>query len=113
MLNLTNDEGVHVVYESVGSTIEESFQALRKRGTLVFFGMSGGNPNLVDPRMLMDTFKTLTGGDLWNVLTNHDERIKRSNELFEWVLSEKIKIAITYFVRVEEWGKSTYIFRKP
>ena len=46
MLNLTNGEGVHVVYESVGSTIEESFQALRKTGTLVFFGMSGGNPSL-------------------------------------------------------------------
>ena len=92
VLNLTNGEGVHVVYESVGSTIEESFQALRKTGTLVFFGMSGGNPSLVDPRMLMDTSKTLTGGDLWNVLTSHDERIKRSNELFEWVLSEKVKV---------------------
>ena len=92
VLDVTNGEGVHVVYESVGSTIEESFQALRKRGTLVFFGMSGGDPSLVDPRMLMDTSKTLTGGDLWNVLTSHEERIKRSTELFEWVLSEKIKV---------------------
>ena len=64
MLHPTKDEGVNVVYESVGSTLEESFQALRKRGTLVFFGMSGGYPSLVDPRMLMDTSKTLTGGDL-------------------------------------------------
>ncbi len=92
VLNLTNGEGVNVVYESVGATIEESFEALRKRGTLVFFGMSGGNPSPVDPRMLMDTSKTLTGGDLWNVLTSRDERIKRSNELFDWVLSEKIKV---------------------
>ena len=25
-------------------------------------------------------------------LTSHEERIKRSNELFEWVLSEKMKV---------------------
>ena len=42
--------------------------------------------------MLMDTSKTLTGGDLWNVLTSHDERIKRANQLFDWVLSEKVKV---------------------
>lgn len=92
VLYVTNDEGVNVVYESVGSTIDESFQALRKRGTLVFFGMSGGDPSLIDPRMLMDTSKTLTGGDLWNVLTSHNERIKRANQLFDWVLSEKVKV---------------------
>lgn len=92
ILQLTKGEGVHVVYESVGSTLANSFQALRKTGTVVFFGMSGGDPNLVDPRMLMDTSKTITGGDLWNVLTSREERVTRSHELFEWVLAEKIKV---------------------
>jgi NADPH:quinone reductase len=92
VLQLTNEQGVDVVYESVGSTLEESFQALRKRGTLVFFGMSGGDPVLVNPRMLMDTSKTITGGDLWNVLTSREERIQRSNELFEWISGGKINV---------------------
>ncbi len=69
VLEMTNGTGVNVVYESVGSTLGESFNATKIGGTVVFYGMAGGNPAPVDPRMLMDTSKTLTGGDLWNVLT--------------------------------------------
>ncbi|MDQ0720122.1 hypothetical protein QF049_001383 [Paenibacillus sp. W4I10] len=39
------------------------------RGFVVFYGVAGGDPAPVDPRMLMDTLKTLTGGNLWNFLT--------------------------------------------
>jgi NADPH2:quinone reductase len=90
--DVTNGKGVDVVYESVGQTLLDSFEATRTGGTVVFFGMAGGDPKKIDPRMLMDTSKTLTGGDLWNVLTSHDERKKRSAELFEWIISEKIQI---------------------
>lgn len=62
-------------------------------GTVVFYGMAGGDPKPVDPRMLMDTSKTLTGGDLWNVLTSHEERITRSNELFGWIAAGKVKVS--------------------
>ncbi|MNH26307.1 Quinone oxidoreductase 1 [compost metagenome] len=54
--------------------------------------MSGGDPAPVDPRMLMDTSKTLTGGDLWSYLTSGEERIKRSNQLFEWIIAGQIKL---------------------
>lgn len=55
--------------------------------------MAGGDPAPVDPRMLMDTSKTLTGGDLWNVLTSHKERVLRSKELFTWIQQGKIKLS--------------------
>ena len=87
---VTNGVGVDVVYESVGSTLAESFGVTRIGGTVVFYGMSGGDPALVDPRMLMDTSKTLTGGDLWNVLTSLEERKRRSKQLFDWILEGKI-----------------------
>ncbi|WP_282033617.1 quinone oxidoreductase family protein [Metabacillus indicus] len=87
ILDATNGRGADVVYESVGSTIMESFKAVRTGGTVVFYGMAGGDPVHIDPRMLMDTSKTLTGGDLWNVLTSRDERLKRSNKLFQWITS--------------------------
>lgn len=83
VLEVTNNRGVDVAYESVGSTIMDSFAATRIGGTVVFYGMAGGNPTPIDPRMLMDTSKTLTGGDLWNVLTSHEERVTRSKELFQ------------------------------
>jgi NADPH:quinone reductase len=84
--------GVDVVYDSVGSTLQESFQAAKVGGTVVFYGMAGGDPALVDPRMLMDTSKTLTGGDLWNVLTSLEERTSRSKQLFDWIVEGKINV---------------------
>ncbi|MTH51953.1 zinc-binding dehydrogenase [Bacillus mangrovi] len=88
----TGGRGADAVFDSVGSTLAQSFSALRTGGTAVFYGMAGGDPLPVDPRMLMDQSKTLTGGDLWNVLTSKEERIKRSAELFQWILSGLIVI---------------------
>ncbi len=90
---ITNHQGVDVVFDSVGATLEESFGATRIGGTVVFYGMAGGDPAPVDPRMLMDTSKTLTGGDLWNVLTSFEERKVRSKQLFDWVIDGSLKIA--------------------
>ncbi|MBS4174702.1 quinone oxidoreductase [Bacillus sp. FJAT-49736] len=90
---VTNGRGVDVVYESVGATLTDSFDVTRIGGTVVFFGMAGGDPAPVDPRMLMDTSKTLTGGDLWNVLTSREERVARSEELFKSVQSGHLKIS--------------------
>ncbi len=86
--------GVDVVYDSVGSTLARSLAAARTGGHVVFFGMAGGDPAPVDPRTLMDTSKTLTGGDLWNVLTNAAERRRRAAELFAWVRDGKLKVHI-------------------
>jgi NADPH:quinone reductase len=84
--------GVDVVFESVGSTLMQSFDATKECGTVVFYGFAGGNPPLIDPRMLMDGSKSLVGGDLWSYLISIEERIKRSHELFSWLASGKIKI---------------------
>jgi len=93
VLEETEGKGVDVVYESVGSTLMDSFAATRIGGTVVFYGMAGGDPAPVDPRMLMDTSKTLTGGDLWNVLTSREERVARSKELFTWMEKGKITVS--------------------
>jgi NADPH:quinone reductase len=93
ILDVTEGRGADVVFESVGSTLTDSFSATRVGGTVVFFGMAGGDPEPVDPRMLMDTSKTVTGGDLWNVLTSSKERIARSDQLFDWIANGDIKVA--------------------
>lgn len=93
ILTLTDQRGVDVVYESVGSTLMESFRATKIHGTVVFYGMAGGDPVAVDPRFLMDSSKTLTGGDLWNVLTTREERIRRAGELFSWIASDQLQLA--------------------
>ncbi|OMQ09902.1 quinone oxidoreductase [[Flexibacter] sp. ATCC 35103] len=83
-------KGVDVVYDSIGSTLKESFEVTKECGQVVFFGMAGGDPEPVDPRMLMDGSKTLTGGDLWSYLNSKEERIKRANQLFSWIIDGKL-----------------------
>ena len=68
----------------------DSFEATKVHGTVVFYGMAGGDPVHIDPRMLMDTSKTLTGGDLWNVLISKEERLRRSKELFNWIATKQL-----------------------
>jgi NADPH:quinone reductase len=89
-----SDGGVDVAYDSVGSTLMQSFAATRKRGHVVFYGMAGGDPPHVDPRMLMDTSKHLSGGDLWNVLTSAHERKARAEDLFARVRNGALKVHI-------------------
>ncbi|WP_437829786.1 quinone oxidoreductase family protein [Niallia taxi] len=87
---LTDNKGADVVYDAVGATLMQSFEAAKTGGTVVFYGMAGGNPPLIDPRMLMDTSKTLTGGDLWNVLQTRADRISRSGELFQLMAADRL-----------------------
>lgn len=88
----TGGVGADVVYDSVGATLGDSFAATRDRGHVVFYGMSGGDPAPVDPRMLMDTSKTLSGGDLWSYLTSGDERRRRASELLGWIADGHVRI---------------------
>lgn len=92
IMKITNEKGVDVVFDSVGSTLMDSFKVTKDCGHVVFYGMSGGDPQPVDPRMLMDTSKTLTGGDLWSYLTNEKERKVRANKLFELIKEGVVKI---------------------
>ncbi len=91
-VRLCKAEEITVVYESVGTTILQSFETVKETGSVVFYGFAGGNPPHIDPRMLMDGSKKLIGGDLWSYLISKEERVVRSNELFKWILEGKIKI---------------------
>ncbi|NEW82774.1 MAG: quinone oxidoreductase [Mariniphaga sp.] len=116
IMKLTNGKGVDVVFDSVGSTLMDSFDVTKECGHVVFYGMSGGNPEPIDPRMLMDKSKTLTGGDLWSFLVNEQERKTRANELFRLinegilVIREPIKFKLSDGRKAHEYlesGKSS------
>jgi len=87
-------DGVDVVYDSVGRTLADSLALARTGGTVVFFGMAAGDPDPVDPRALMDRSLTLTGGDLWNVLTTADARQQRADRLFAAVRAGQLHLSI-------------------
>jgi NADPH2:quinone reductase len=109
IMELTKQKGVDVVFDSVGSTLMDSFEVTKECGQIVFYGMSGGDPEPVDPRMLIDTSKTLTGGDLWSYLTNESERKNRANELFRLIEEGIVKIKDPVHFKLSE-GKKAHEF---
>ncbi|MFV8226466.1 quinone oxidoreductase family protein [Christiangramia aquimixticola] len=103
---ITGNIGVDVAYDSVGSTLKDSFAVTRDCGHVVFYGMSGGDPEPVDPRMLMDTSKTLTGGDLWSYLNSEKERHERANLLFDLIRKGTLKIKDPVIFNLSEGSKA-------
>ncbi|MGI5131255.1 quinone oxidoreductase family protein [Pseudonocardia sp. CA-107938] len=87
-------DGAHVVYDSVGSTLAESLSVTRTGGTVVVFGKAGGPAAPIDPYDLMATSRRLVGGDLWNVLTSPQERRVRAARLLDAVATGALDVAI-------------------
>jgi NADPH2:quinone reductase len=86
--------GADVVYDSIGRTLGDSLTLARTGGTVVFYGMAAGDPDAVDPRLLMDRSLTLVGGDLWNVLTSAQARQARADLLFDAIRDGKLRVPI-------------------
>lgn len=93
ILQYTNGKGSDVVYDGVGSTLLDSFAVVKTGGAVVFYGTAGGDPQFLDPKILIDESKSLTGGDLWKFLTNREERLSRANRLFKMILNEQINVS--------------------
>lgn len=80
------------VFDGVGSTINQSLDLVKHRGKVVFFGMAGGNPPLINPVDLMAESKSVMTGDLWDYLTSFEERERRARRLFSYITSGKIQL---------------------
>jgi len=101
--------GVDVVYESIGTTMEASLAVTKILGQVVFFGLAGGKLELGNPLWIIAHSKTITGGDLWNYLTSREERLKRAKTFFDWVIDEKIKVSAPTVFKLSE-GKKAHDF---
>jgi NADPH:quinone reductase len=102
-------KGVDVVFDSIGSTMQESLQVTKVRGQVVFFGMASGEFNPGNPLYIIGTSKTITGGDLWDYLTSKEERIKRAGQLFQWIRERKIRLSPATKFKLSE-GKQAHDF---
>lgn len=92
----TNGAGVPVVYDSVGrETLYQSLDCLRPRGLLVSFGSSSGT---VDALPLNELAKRgslyVTRPTLWSYVTSRADVEAASTELFDLVVSGKIRIEV-------------------
>ena len=99
-------DGVDVVYDSIGRTLGDSLALARIGGTVVFYGMAAGDPDPVDPRVLMDRSLRLVGGDLWNVLTTAQARQQRAERLFAAVRKGDLRVSIAARVPLRDGAQA-------
>ncbi len=109
VLDLTGGSGVDVAYDSVGTTLMASMAVTKACGQIVFYGMSGGEPAAFDPRMLLDSSKSITGADLWCYLTCAEQRRQRANQLFNWIEQGVLRIAPAVTFALSE-GRAAHEF---
>lgn len=94
--DLTDDEGVAVVYDGVGaSTFDLSLASLRVRGLLALYGAASGPVPPVDPQRLNSAGSLyLTRPSLaWHVRTTSELR-SRAGEVFASVASGALRVRV-------------------
>ncbi len=93
---LTDGQGVHVVYDSVGrDTFERSLDCLRLRGMLVSFGQSSGPVGPVDPLVLSQKGSLfLTRPVLWHYTATREELLWRAGDVLNWVRNGELRVRI-------------------
>src|ERR671910_2714518 len=93
---LTDGEGVHVVYDSVGKdTFDGSLDCLRRRGYMVLVGASSGPVPPVDPQTLNSKGSLfLTRPSLvWYTLTR-EELLWRAESVLSWIGNNTLEVRI-------------------
>ena len=93
---LTEGKGVHVVYDGVGKdTFAKDLNVLRPRGYLVLFGGASG---AVPPFDLLELTKHgslyVTRPSLQHYIATREELEQRSGNVFQMILSGKMKLRI-------------------
>jgi NADPH:quinone reductase len=95
---ITGGKGVPAVYDSVGkATLAGSMKCLRLRGVLASFGEASGDPDPVPPRQLGNAGSIwLTHPKLSDYTATRAELMQTNKDLFDVVLSGKVKIEISH-----------------
>ncbi|PCI85828.1 MAG: quinone oxidoreductase [Hyphomicrobiales bacterium] len=105
---ITNGHGVPVVYDSVGkTTFLDSLDCVEKRGLMVTFGQASGPIEPFSP-LLLNTKGCLflTRPTLFSYLDTREALEAASSELFEMVISGKIKININQTFALKDAAKA-------
>ncbi len=106
-LKITDNEGVSVVYDSIGKdTLTDSMDSLKKRGLLVSFGNASGVP---DPINILDLMKKgslfITRPTLFDYVKTREQLINSSEKYFDVLKSGDVKIDVQQKFTLEEVGK--------
>jgi NADPH:quinone reductase len=101
---LTDNKGVHVVYDGVGqTTFEKGLNVLRPRGYMVLFGGASGPVAPFDPIKLSQKGSLfLTRPSLLHYIATRQELEERSSDVFNMIGAGKLKLRISRVYKLEE-----------
>ena len=98
---LTDNQGVHVVYDAIGkTTFDKSLASLRKRGMMVIYGQSSGAVSLFDVNRLSGITPSLNSGRgslflTWSAVSHYVEDradlLAYCNAVFAYLANSDIK----------------------
>jgi NADPH:quinone reductase len=93
---ITDGEGVHVVYDSVGKdTFDGGLDSLRPRGSMVLFGGSSGQVPPIDLQILNQKGSLfVTRPKLADYTAIREELLWRAESLFTWIGQNNIDVRI-------------------
>ena len=96
VLEITNNQGVDVVYDGVGKdTFEKSLNCLKTRGMMVSFGNASGALSPIDvPKLLQPKGLFFVRPSMGQYLSTQDELNEAAKDLFEKIKFGKVKIKI-------------------
>ncbi len=105
---LTEGEGVPVVYDGVGAaTFIPSLDCLRTRGLMVSFGNASGPVTGVDLGDLASRGSLyVTRPILMHYVARDEDLARASQELFDMILSGKVKITVNQRYPLEEVARA-------
>jgi len=111
---ITNGQGVHVVYDSVGATtFEKSLDCLRPRGYLVLFGQSSGPVAAFDPAKLAAKGSLfLTRPSLAHYALTRAELLRRATDLFDWMHAGKLNLRIEKSLPLQDAREAQQLLEK-
>ncbi|MCH4170855.1 MAG: zinc-binding dehydrogenase [Lactobacillus sp.] len=90
------------VFDGAGVTLNQSFELIKHRGKVVFYGMAGGPTPKLDPVALLAASKSLLTGDLWDYLTTAAARQFRFNRLLRYIEHHQIKLSQPTILPLEQ-----------
>ena len=99
VLEITDGEGCHVVYESIGKeTLQKSLDSLRLRGMCAAYGHASGAPDPID--IISDLGKRgslfITRPAVHHYLAKREDLLSAADDLFEVIKSGVIKSTVNY-----------------
>ena len=107
-IQVTNNEGVSVVYDSIGkNTINDSMDSLKTKGLLVSFGNASGVP---DPINILDLMKKgslfITRPTLFDYVKTREQLVNASDKYFAVLKSGAVKIDVQQKFALDEVGEA-------